>query len=267
MSGGAAGPEPGAPEPSAGHRWLVLRLEAPLLAFGGVAIDAVGVTRDFPAASMLTGLFANALGWTRTEAAAHQALQDRLVFGARRDRAGPPGPLTDSQNARLEPRERGWTTWGRPEERGGGSLGIHRRQRDYHADACVRLVARLEPAGDTAGGAPDLNALAAALERPARPLFIGRKPCLPSHPIWTPGADGTVTAPTVHAALALLPPADDADEPPWPALWPAGEGPESGADVHRVTALADRRNWRTGLHGGTRRVVEGRVRPAMGTTP
>ncbi|QCO00135.1 type I-E CRISPR-associated protein Cas5/CasD (plasmid) [Azospirillum argentinense] len=263
MSAGAAGAEPGA-----GHRWLVLRLEAPLLAFGGVAIDAVGVTRDFPAASMLTGLFANALGWTRTAAAAHQALQDRLVFGARRDRAGPFGPLTDSQNARLEPRERGWTSWGRPEERGGGSLGIHRRQRDYHADACVRLVVRLEPADDTPDlDAPDLDTLAAALERPARPLFIGRKPCLPSHPIWTPGAAGTVTAPTVHAALARLPPAADADEPPWSALWPAGEGPETGADVHRVTALADRRNWRTGLHGGTRLVVEGRVRPIEETTP
>ena len=49
------------------HRWLVLRLEAPLLAFGGVAIDQVGVTRDYPAASMLTGLLASALGYRRTE--------------------------------------------------------------------------------------------------------------------------------------------------------------------------------------------------------
>ncbi|CAO3382450.1 type I-E CRISPR-associated protein Cas5/CasD [Azospirillum argentinense] len=258
MSAGTAG---------TGHRWLVLRLEAPLLAFGGVTIDAVGVTRDFPAASMLTGLFANALGWARTEAAAHQALQDRLVFGARRDRSSPLGPLTDSQNARLEPRERGWTSWGRPEERGGGSLGIHRRQRDYHADACVQLVVRLEPAGGAAEGGPDLDALAAALERPARPLFIGRKPCLPAHPIWSRGAAGAVTAPTVHAALALLPPAADADAPPWHALWPAGEGPETGPDVDRVTALPDRRNWRTGLHGGTRMVVEGRVRPAGTVAP
>ncbi len=253
------------------HRWLVLRLEAPLVAFGGVTIDAVGVTRDFPAASMLTGLFANALGWSRTRAAAHQALQDRLVFGARRERADPGGILTDSQNAQLEPRERGWTTRGRPEERGGGGQGIHRRRRDYHPDACVRLVVRLAASGQAPGPetpgleAPDLDTLAAALERPARPLFIGRKPCLPSHPIWTPGAE--VTAPTVHAALALLPPLAPLDPledagtaaPPWPALWPAGEGPETGAGVDRVTALADLRNWRTGLHGGTRLVVEGRI--------
>lgn len=69
------------------RRWLVLRLEAPLLAFGGVTIDHVGITRDFPAQSMLTGLLANALGWERTEWEKHQALQDRLVFAARRDRA------------------------------------------------------------------------------------------------------------------------------------------------------------------------------------
>ena len=29
------------------RRWLILRLEAPLLAFGGVVIDDVGVTWDF----------------------------------------------------------------------------------------------------------------------------------------------------------------------------------------------------------------------------
>ena len=70
------------------YSWLVLRLEAPLLAFGGVAIDQIGPTRDFPSASLLTGLLANALGWRRTEAAAHQRLQDRLIFAARLDRAG-----------------------------------------------------------------------------------------------------------------------------------------------------------------------------------
>ena len=61
-----------------GHRWLVMRMEAPLLAFGGVAIDQVGITRDFPGSvSTSTGLLANALGWERTQWQVHQALQDR----------------------------------------------------------------------------------------------------------------------------------------------------------------------------------------------
>ena len=75
-----------------------MRLEAPLVSFGGVAIDHIGVTRDFPAASMLTGMIANALGWDRTDWRKHQALQDHLVFASRIDREDPANALTDIQN-------------------------------------------------------------------------------------------------------------------------------------------------------------------------
>ena len=67
-------------------RHLILRLEAPLMAFGGETIDNYGVVRPFPAASMLTGLLANALGWRRIERKRHQQLQDHLVFASRIDR-------------------------------------------------------------------------------------------------------------------------------------------------------------------------------------
>jgi CRISPR system Cascade subunit CasD len=107
------------------RRWLVLRLQAPLLAFGGVAIDHVGVTRESPALSMLTGLLANALGWKRTEWERHQALQDRLVFAARRDREDEAGLLTDIQNARLEKNDKGWTHGA--SQRGGTVRAIMRR--------------------------------------------------------------------------------------------------------------------------------------------
>ncbi len=236
---------------SADHPWLVLRLEAPLLAFGGVAIDQVGITRDFPAASMLTGLLANALGWQRTEWQAHQALQDRLVFGVRRDRESDTGILTDMQNAQLQKNDRGWTTYGTPEGRAGASyMAPHRRQRDYHADACVTVVLRLEPASDS----PDIDDLAAALDRPARPLFIGRKPCLPSCPLRV----DIINAPSAYEALRKVP-AVDARRGPLRALWPEHEGPTEGRHVHRIVALPDLRNWKTGLHGGTRLVVEGAV--------
>ena len=46
---------------------LILNLESPLMSFGGETIDNHGVTRRFPAASMLTGLLANALGWQSVE--------------------------------------------------------------------------------------------------------------------------------------------------------------------------------------------------------
>ena len=234
------------------HRWLALRLEAPLLAFGGVAVDQVGVTRDFPAASMLTGLLANALGYRRTQWEKHQTLQDRLVFAARRERESLSGPLIDTQNAQLAKADKGWTTWGVPEGRDGASYSApHRRWRSYHSDACVIVVLRLAAANTE----PDLESLAAALDRPARPLFIGRKSCLPCAPL---RQKDTITAPNAYAALASVPLEPDARPG---AIWPLGEGPASGETVTRIVDLADLRNWRTGLHGGVRKVVEGRIVP------
>ena len=253
------------------RRWLVVRLEAPLVAFGGVAIDHIGVTRDFPALSAMTGLFANALGYDRTERQAHQDLQDRLVFAARREREPVIGVLRDMQNVQgLGDEKRGWTTRGAPEERAGGSLdAIHRRERDYHPDAAILLVVTLRDASRL----PTLDDLAAALDSPARPLFVGRKPCLPSYPLRHRFAGGSsfVEAETAYAALGQLgdltrrsSAGSKSTRRPLRALWPADEGPtlgENGAMVDRTVALADRRNWLSGLHGGTRTVVEGRIVP------
>ncbi|WP_205910226.1 type I-E CRISPR-associated protein Cas5/CasD [Rhizobium sp. FKY42] len=246
--------------PMTDKQWLILDLEAPLLAFGGVVIDQIGVTRDFPAASMLTGLFANALGWKRTETEKHQALQDRLVFAARIDRELPGGTLTDMQNAQLEKNDRGWTSWGIVEGRDGASYGApHRRKRDYHMDARMVIAVRLEPLN----GEPDLERLAKALHFPARPLFIGRKPCLPSRPILPARREHWfVDAPTAYAALTRLPAADrQSPKSRLRAFWPPGEGPEEGEDVTRIYDLPDLRNWKSGLHGGHRRVIEGFVMP------
>ncbi len=227
------------------HRWLHIRLEAPLMAFGGVAIDQVGPTRDLPAASALTGLLANALGWHWHDRDSHQALQDRLVFGALAARGGI--LLSDTQNARLEKSDKGWTTWGTPASRGGNSYTApHRRQRDYLADAQVHVLLRLEPAG----GEPTLEDLAHALDHPARPLFIGRKPCLPTRPLMA----GWVEAETALAALktcgAHIAPDGGA------ALWPVDEGNTPG---EQEQSLPDIRNWHSGVHAGTRRITRGRL--------
>ena len=225
-------------------RWLILDLCAPLMAFGGVAIDHVGPTRDYPAASMLTGLFGNALGWHWTDTAAHQALQDRLVFAASVQEEG--RLITDSQNAKLQKSDTGWTTFGAPEGRDGASYDApHRRRRDYLADARVLVVLRLEDDATP----PSLDQLAAALNRPARPLFIGRKSCLPSRPLFAGWCDGA----TPYAALAAISIAHNAR-----AQWPEGDGPAGDQTLE----LADLRNWCSGLHGGSRVVVQGRLQKA-----
>lgn len=246
------------------RRWLVLRLEAPLVSFGAVAIDNYGVTWDFPALSMLTGLFANALGYERTEREAHQVLQDRLVFASRRDDEPYQGVLTDVQNVHMQKSDKGWTTRGAPESRDGGSYGgPHRRFRDFHPDALVAAVVALREQPRTVlpceRSHPSLDDLARALDHPERPLFIGRKPCLPACRL---NAGLFIEAATAHAALSKLPQLSQRKAGQLRAQWPAGEGPEQGWLVDKGLALADRRNWISGLHGGTRQVIEGRVFPA-----
>lgn len=224
------------------HRWLILNLNAPLMAFGGVAVDQVGPTRRFPALSALTGLLGNALGLDWSNRAAHQDLQDRLICASALMREG--ALLTDSQNAQLAKSDKGWSTGGQPEGRDGASYGApHRRRRDYLADAALLVVLRLR------GGTPDLDRLAAAVQRPARPLFIGRKPCLPSGPIF----GGFAQATSAHEALIA------AGATGVLAEWPADEGPAMGQGATRAHTLPDQRNWQSGLHGGARIIHQGRL--------
>ena len=237
------------------HTWLVLRLDAPLMAFGGIAVDHVRPTWDFPAASMMTGLIGNAMGLHWRDAEQHQVLQDRLIFAVHVEREG--FALTDVQNAELSGLDTGWTTRSVPAQRTGARKTYerpHRRRRTYHADAALRLVLRLRQAGQP----PTLATLADAFRCPARPLFIGRKPCLPSRPLIAPNPKCWVEGPDAYGALCAV-----ASRSPSAmrkrALWPAGEGPEQGTAIDRIVDRADMRNWRTGLHGGSRRVVEGWV--------
>ena len=236
-------------------RHLILDLEAPLMSFGGETIDNYGVIRSFPSASMLTGLLANALGWRRIQREQHQQLQDRLIFAARIDREPHGGVrMTDFQTAQLGANDKGWTTRGMPEERAGGPNTYnapHLRFRDYFADMRVTVALRLEPEDD----APTLNDLKVALEEPARPLFIGRKPCLPSAPLLAGCRDGDTTL----GALLKWPLDDEKCSPATiRTLWPDGED-VAGIETNRRYMLTDQRNWVSGLHGGGRMVCEAAV--------
>ena len=253
---------------------LILNLEAPLLAFGGETIDNYGVIRPFPAASMLTGLLANALGLRRVEQERHQRLQDRLVFAARIDREPAGGVrLTDYQTVKMGDTVdlfvrgghwvTGWTTRGEPDERAGALGGVgsgpftHQRWRDYYADMRVTVALRLEPAG----AEPTLAELADAMQEPARPLFIGRKPCLPARPLCRPPGHCFVEGDTVLDALRNTPlEGRDDDREPVRVQWPEGEGVDDiEPDRPYPSMLTDQRNWVSGLHGGGRYVQEGKI--------
>jgi CRISPR system Cascade subunit CasD len=236
-------------------RHLLMRLEAPLIAFGGETIDNYGVTRDFPALSMITGLLANALGWRREEGQRHDRLQGRLVIGSRLDTGTQ--RIKDFQTAQLGKKDVGWTTWGVPDRRRGGAgtyTGPHLRYRDYHAGLTVLVALRLEPTDEP----PTVDDLARALDHPARPLFIGRKNCLPSGRILA----GWQEAGNVLQALRR------AQSPGHGTRlrlqWPDGEGTLTG---DRVLELCDERNWTSGVHGGWRPVREGNLTLEEASSP
>jgi len=178
-------------------------------------------------------------------------LQDRIVFAARIDREPAGGVrMTDFQTAQLAANDRGWTTRGQPEGRAGGANTYnapHLRYRDYYADMRVTVALRLEPAED----APTLDELGDALQEPMRPLFIGRKPCLPSVPLF----GGFVEGDTALEALLEVAPGDDGDGS-CRLMWPERESVD-GITASRTYMLTDQRNWVSGLHGGGRWVCEG----------
>lgn len=228
---------------------LLLRLEAPLMSFGTTAIDHRRPVQAWPAASMLTGLLANALGWQRSDATALDRLQQRIRWAARIDRAG--SMLNDFQTAQLSKKDRGWTTRGSVETRDGGDNSYHSphlRYRDFRADASVLVALRLEPAAEV----PTVQQLAAALDAPQRPLFLGRKGCLPATRI----GQGLVDAEDAVCALDAASPSPEAgaDTATLPVYFNEGAAPSTLQ--HRVHATSDERRFTLDVHAGRQQVYE-----------
>jgi CRISPR system Cascade subunit CasD len=230
---------------------LILRFDAPLMSFGGVTVDQHGVIDRFPALSLLAGLFGNALGYRHGDAEALEVIQARINYAARWDVE--PQKLVDYHTVDLgQPKmaEAGWTTRGEPEHRAGGAAayGTHQRYRHYWANGVMTLAVTLDGTE-----APTVGNLEDALRRPARPLFLGRKTCLPSGPILL----NRTEAPDLLAALRDVPRAERPGGKAGPAMsacWPISlsEPPRS-----RQVAVYDRRDWRNQVHAGRRFRIEG----------
>lgn len=160
---------------------LLMRFDAPLLSFGGTVVDAKNITDEMPSRSMITGLLGNALGYDHRDVNELARLQERMRVFARRDLEG--ARVMDFQTVDLghDFMEEGWTTWGRAEGREGGSAasGTHIRYRHHLADSIYTIALTLAADAE----APTVADLDVALNAPARPLFLGRKACLPSTPI------------------------------------------------------------------------------------
>jgi CRISPR system Cascade subunit CasD len=242
-------------------RLMLLRLEAPLMAFGAPIVDNLGEIQHHPGLSMLTGLLANALGFEHKDSDSLERLQDRLRYAARCDRPGV--ELLDYQTVDLGQRwmldDGAWTTRGVLDERAGGDAktGTHIRYRKYLADAIYTVAVLLEPSDEQ----PTLVDLEQALRKPARPLFIGRKSCLPS----VPPCLGTVEAESPIRALermARLPEARTkvGKDEPLSAWWQAGDTAATTTG-QRTIMVFDRRDWANQVHTGQQRLTHGVIRP------
>jgi CRISPR system Cascade subunit CasD len=255
-------------------KFLLIRLEGPLQAWGDVALDPRRPTRDFPSRSALTGLLANALGWHHMDGQQITALQDSLRYAVREDRT--PRRIVDYQTADLGRIGRsGWTRWG-VEERGGSAAdGTQLLWKHYLADGSFLVALTLD------GRAPvTLDYLEAALRRPARPLFLGRKSCPPALPLLE-RPRYKVDAATSHAALAEAPLADmrrdhmqagyapgAIDHSPGATIelrcWYApGDGPP--AEPAQLQQIWDRRDFSANRFEGGRRIVQGSITLAIST--
>ena len=245
---------------------LILHLHAPLMSFGGPQVDQIGPTGRFPTISQITGLFANAMGYTHGDFDRLDALQARLSLGSALVREGE--ELEDYQTVDLGQthlRRPAWTTRGRTEHRGGGPearYGTHIRFRRYRADANVLSAVSLSPTD----ASPTLKVVASALAAPARPLFIGRKACLPSTPLLVGIVDDAMHLADALSRVPTVFPnrwaeiATQAVTRSLSAEWPAEDERalefDARSAMHRVV---DRRDWRNQLHGGERVVERGQL--------
>ena len=218
------------------------------MSFGSAAVDHRRPVQAWPAVSMLTGLLANALGWDRSQAGDLDRLQARIRWAARIDRAGL--LLNDFQTAQLAKSDRGWTTRGVVEERDGGADSYkspHLRYRDYRADASVLVALRLEPEAEP----PTLAQLAAALHAPLRPLFLGRKGCLPA----TRVLQGSAEAADAVCALDAAPAVEGGSDPALAAVY-FNAGAAAVTPQHRVHGTSDERRFGLDVHAGRQAVYE-----------
>lgn len=229
---------------------LILRFEAPLMSFGGVTVDASGVTRRFPAASMICGLLGNALGWHHRDWEQLQDLQDHLSLASRIDVAGT--HLTDYQTVDLGQDflldDRAWTTRGVVEKRAGASSKqTHILHREYWADAVVSSAISV-----ATGAGVDVEILHDALKQPSRPLFIGRKNCLPASPI----VQGCIQAASLQDALLATPLHPRASRDPETGAGRAGTQLPATSQDPTATPINDQRDWANQIHAGQRWVRE-----------
>jgi CRISPR system Cascade subunit CasD len=154
---------------------IVIRLDSPMMSFGGPAFSEVGNTLQFPPKKMLTGLMGAALGYGRTDGDKLQSLQEGFTYAVREDRQGE--VIEDFQTVDLEtPWMEGF--WGDGRYHGGDEARNTDKAREilrkeYIADGIYTVALSVETVAE--------ETLLSALKVPKWPVYIGRKACGAGH--------------------------------------------------------------------------------------
>lgn len=203
-------------------KYLLLRLEGPMQAWGRQSHWDLRATDSLPTKSAVVGLIGSAMGLERGDTRLVE-LGQSVEMAVRVDRAG--RRFTDYQTVMGEPL---MTADGKKRE----EAIISPRQ--YLEDASFLVV--------LAGDSELLDEAARALESPRWPLYLGRRCCVPTRPILMALTDEYNS---VEEALDKAPYAERCDAPD--AIVREFEGTGSGPAMLRSDVLIDakRRIYRT----------------------
>jgi CRISPR system Cascade subunit CasD len=232
---------------------LLLRLDAPWMSFGAPMVDQRGVIQPYPGLSMLCGLLGNALGLHHRDWEALNALQSRIRYACREDARGVlcrdfhTVDISGNKKRHFMTSDFLWST--NPHKTVGRTCGPETktliREMDYWAQA--RLVVALGLEEEALH--PTLDEVASALDEPARPLFIGRKCCLPVSPLLM----GRMVAASPREALLQAPLLKGSPSGKKRLWWSPGP---AQVELGRTLPVVDQRDWRNQIHVGQRLIKE-----------
>jgi CRISPR system Cascade subunit CasD len=171
---------------------VLFRMEAPIAAFGDLAVGERRGSHRRPSHSAVAGLAAAALGLGR-DSPGLEALADGFLLAVRTDAIG--SPLADFHTAQTPPQRRGRSYATRRRELANkNDLGTIISRRDYWTDAAFTIL--MWPKAELAFTP---QAIADALKRPVYALFAGRRAC----PLGAPLAARVIAAETLPEAFAV----------------------------------------------------------------
>lgn len=153
---------------------LLLRLAGPLQSWGTSSRFQIRRTDLYPSKSGVLGMLLCAMGITRKDSTAALEPLNRLLMGVRVDQSGTVGWDYHTAGAKIGIRQ---AEDGRPKKTqstGEYETLVSRRQYLYDASFFVVLMGDKDTIADCRK----------ALDDPAWPIFLGRKSCVPSEPVF-----------------------------------------------------------------------------------